>query len=129
MGVSEAIREAEALLPGVPVEEGQDPRWQAIIVVGEFAESHPAAVWGFIRHWGRHPQEDLRDAVATCLLEHLLEHHFAAYFPQVEQAALTDPLFENTFQRCWQFGQSKEAGNAERFEALRASLRRRKGPD
>src|SRR4051812_16582633 len=93
VGVVEAIREADALLPGVPADEGQDPRWQAIIAVGEFTESDPAAVWAFICRWGTHTQEDLRDAVATCLLEHLLEYHFAAYFPQVERLALADPRF------------------------------------
>src|SRR5258708_33406903 len=112
MGVVEAIREADALLPGEPVEEGQDPRWQAIIAVGEHIESEPEAVWSFIHRWGGHPQEDLRAAIATCLLERLLEDHFAAYFPQVQQAALADPLFGATVQSCWQFGRAKEPGNA-----------------
>jgi hypothetical protein len=116
--VAEAIREAEAILPGVPAEEGQDPRWQAIIAVGEFVESDPEAVWGFVRRWGGHPQEDLRDAIATCLLEHILEYHFAVYFPQVEQLALADPLFADTFRWCWQFGQAMEPANAKRFVAL-----------
>lgn len=122
MGVAEAIREADALLPGVPAGEGQDPRWQAIIAVGEFIESEPAAVWGFIRRWGGHPQEDLRDAVATCLLEHLLEHHFAAYFPRVEESALSNPLFADTFRRCWPFGQALEPANADRYTALAERL-------
>jgi hypothetical protein len=122
MGVREAIRKAEAMLPGEPVEQGEDPRWQAIIAVEEFIESEPEAVWRFIRRWGGHPQEDLRDAVATCLLEHLLEHHFTAYFPQVEELALGDALFGDTFLRCWQFGQSAEADHARRFQALRARL-------
>jgi hypothetical protein len=60
--------------------------------------------------------------VATCLLEHLLEHHFAAYFPQVEELARSDALFGDTFLRCWQFGQSAEVDNARRFQALRARL-------
>ena len=118
MDVAEAIHEAEALLPGVALEEGQDPRWQAIIAVGEFVESDPEAVWGFVRRWGGDLQEDLRDAIATCLLEHLLEYHFTVYFPQVEQLAHADPLFADTFRRCWQFGQSLEPGHAERFVAL-----------
>jgi hypothetical protein len=118
VGVAEAIREAEALLPGAPVENGRDPRWQAIIAVGAFIESDPEAVWEFVRRWGRNPQDDLRDAVATCLLEHLLEHHFGAYFPRVEELTRADPLFADTFRRCWQFGQALEPGNAERFVAL-----------
>lgn len=121
MNVLERIRQAEALLPGVPVEKG-DPRWQAIIRVGEYIESDPEPIWEFIRCWGSHPQEDLRNAIATCLLEHLLEYHFDVYFPQVEIAAPADPLFGDTFQRCWLFGQSKEPGNEERFRALQARL-------
>jgi hypothetical protein len=131
VGVAEAIREADALLPGVPVAEGQDARWQAIIAVGEYIESEPDAVWAFIRKWGGYPQEDLRDAVATCLLEHLLEYHFAAYFPQVAVLARADALFGDTFERCWPFGQALELGNAEQYAALSELLaaRRQAEPD
>lgn len=122
MGVREAIREADALLPGTPAEEGRDPRWQAIIAVGEYVESEPETVWGFIERWGGHPQEDLRDAIATCLLEHLLEHHFAAFFPRGEHAAFADPLFGDMFRRCWRFGQALEPPNAARFVALAGRL-------
>lgn len=74
MTVDQAIRDAELVLPGEPVAEGTDPRWQAIIAVGGFIDTAPEPVWSFIRRWGRSPDADLRDAVATCLLEHLLEH-------------------------------------------------------
>lgn len=122
MSAQEAICEAELLLPGEPKEEGIDPRWQAIIRVSEYLKSEPEPIWAFIRRWASHPQEDLRAAIATCLLEHLLEYHFAAYFPQVEQAALTDPLFADTFLKCWPFGESKEPSNVERFKALQKRL-------
>ena len=123
MGVIEAIRCAEALLPGEPVADGLDPRWQAIIAVGEYTQSEPAAVWSFIRRWGGQPQEDLRNAIATCLLEHLLEYHFEAYFPQVELAALADRHFADTFWRCWPLGLSERPANAVRFHLLRHRLR------
>jgi hypothetical protein len=122
MSVLEAIRDANALLPGEPVPEGLDPRWQAIIEVGEYIESEPAAVWSFIRRWGSHPQEDLRSAIARCLLEHLLEYHFGAYFRPVEQAALADPLFADTFLQCSQFGQSEAPANAVQWQSLRDRL-------
>lgn len=122
MDVAEAIHQADAILPGEPVDEGQDPRWQAIIAVGEFVQSEPEAVWSFIQRWGSHPQEDLRDAVATCLLEHLLEHHFTPYFAQVQRMALSDKVFADTFSRCWQFGQALEPGNAELHAILRAAV-------
>jgi hypothetical protein len=122
--VRQAIRDAEALLPGEPTEEGEDPRWQAIMAVGDHIESDPESVWSFILRWAGHPQEDLRSAIATCLLEHILEHHFSTYFPQVEQAALADALFADTFQRCWKFGEAEAPGNAERFDNLLRRLRK-----
>ena len=118
----EAIRRAETLLPGVPADTGIDARWQAIIAVGEHVEGEPEAVWEFVQAWGSNSQEDLRAAIATCLLEHLLEHHFAAIFPRVQQRALADPLFADTFLRCAQFGQAEEPSNAQRFQWLRRRL-------
>lgn len=118
MDVGDAIREAEAVLPGEESEAPRDPRWQAVIRVGAFVETEPEAVWEFTRRWGRYPDEDLRTAVATCLLEHLLEHHFRDYFTWVEELVLADPLFADTFGRCWAMGQAEEPGNAERFAAL-----------
>ncbi len=125
MGVHQAIHEADALLPGEPVEKGEDPRWQAILRVADYVEPEPEAVWEFIRRWGGHPQEDLRDAVAVCLLEDLLSYHFAAYFERVEELAMADPLFGDMFLRCWRLGQANEPANAERFESLRVWLRQR----
>jgi len=126
MSVHDAIRQAEALLPGKPAADDQpDPRWQAIIAIGEYVETDPQAVWAFVQTWGMHPQEDLRAAIGTCLLEHLLEYHFAAYFPQVERLSASDPLFADTFLGCSKFGQSQELGNAARFERLKNRLRKR----
>ena len=115
--VDQAIADAERLLPGVPAEEGvPDPRWQAIIEIGESIESDPEAVWRFVARWGRHEQEDLRMAVACCLLEHLLEHHFERLFPRVQALAREDPLFAGTFHSCAKFGRSKRPENAARWD-------------
>ena len=122
--VSDAIRDAEEILPGEPVpDEGNDPRWQAIIRVAEFAETDPEELWGFARRWGSSPDEDLRQAVASCLLEHLLEFHFTELFPRVAAAAREDPLFADTFLGCWDFGQTTEPQNLAQFQALKAELR------
>ena len=43
--VQQAIRDAEKLLPGVPAPDGEpDPRWQAIIKVGEYIETEPHVI-------------------------------------------------------------------------------------
>jgi hypothetical protein len=121
--VFDAIRAADQLLPGEPVEGGEDPRWQAILRVGDYIESEPDEVWSFIHRWGSHANRDLRAAVATCLLEHLLQYHFDAYFPRVEEVALADASFGDTFLRCWPIGQANQPANVERFNSLQVRLR------
>jgi hypothetical protein len=124
MTVHEAITAADAILPGQAAPEGEiDPRWQAIIVVGEFIEQEPQAVWSFIVRWGSSPDDDLRTAIATCLLEHLLEHHFDAFIARVEDLALADPLFGRMVAMCWKFGRCEEEKRSERFDRLLHSLK------
>lgn len=123
--VLEAIRHAETLLPGIPTEDedGPDPRWQAIIAVGEFIESEPETIWPFIERWGSSADEDLQDAIATCLLEHLLEYNFATYFPKVKSLAVANPFFGRTFCVCAKFGQTTEPKNSKRFTQLKQQLK------
>ena len=128
MTVNDAVAAADQLLPGQEAQEGEvDPRWQAIIAVGEFVETEPEAVWTFISKWGRSADRDLRTAVATCLLEHLLQHHFDDYIVRVERLAREDPLFARTVAACWKFGQSEEPGRAARLDRPVASIRGRTG--
>ena len=125
MNVHEAIEAAERVLPGEPAPEGeQDARWQAIIGVAEFIETAPDEVWAFVQRWGSHRNEDLRAAIATCLLEHLLDAHFDRLFPETEKLALQNPLFADTFMQCWKFGDVELPENEARFDALRTKLRR-----
>ena len=123
MQVDETIQRANGVLSGAPAADGEiDLRWQAIIEVGEFIESNPEEVWEFVVAWADHEQEDLRDAIATVLLEHLLEYHFDLIFPRVEVHAAASPLFADTFGRCWRFGQSALPQNAVKFDELQQRL-------
>jgi hypothetical protein len=119
MTVLQAIRRAERVLPGKVAPDGRlDPRWQAIIRVGDHIEQHPEEVWRFTRKWGAHANADLRTAVATCLLEHLLEHHFCRIFPLVSEAFRQSARFADTLSRCSAFGQAKRPQNLKRLRAL-----------
>ena len=101
ISVKRAIANAERILPGVPAVEGKrDRRWQAIICVGQFIQTHPEEVWTFTRKWAKHPQWDLRAAIACCLLEHLIEEHFDLLFPKVEAECRTSPRFASTYRIC-----------------------------
>jgi hypothetical protein len=84
-----------------------DCRWQALIVVGEYIETCPDTVWQIVCEHGISQDEDMRDGVATVLLEHLLEHHFDAYFPRLkERIEGGEVLLADTLARCWAFGQA-----------------------
>lgn len=122
-----SLARAEALLPGNPAPEGKvDPRWQAMLRVADFLETHPEEVWRFVQRWGKHAQADLRAAVATCLLEHLLEHHLELLFPRVRTAAVASRRFADTLLTCWAFGRAKLPGNFARLERLKQELWRRR---
>ena len=101
---------------------------RAIIAVADFIETEPEAVWSFARKWGAHPDDDLRMAISTCVLEHLLEHHFEVFISRVEEAARVDPLFASMVTNCWKLGQSEEPTRAARFDRLLTSLRETNEP-
>jgi len=123
VSVQDVIERANAILPGRAAPEGQrDWRWQCIIDLGEYVESNPEELWTFVKKWGSHPDEDLRAAIATCLLEHLLEHHFDFIFPRVEQQVSVDKRFGETFGMCAKCGQAELPDNALRFDALMAAV-------
>jgi hypothetical protein len=124
MTVTEAIHKAEAILPGTPAPDGQvDPRWQAIIAVAEFIEDEPEAVWSFAERWGQHSDEDLRTAIATCVLEHLLEHHFDLVFPRVARLARSYRQFARAVAMCSRFGETEHPANAAKLDELLRELR------
>jgi len=124
--VQEAISRAEAVLQDCAGPEAEnDPRWQALIQIADFIESDPLPVWSCIQTWGCSKDPDLRMAVATCLLEHLLEHHFDQFISQVEETAMRDTRFADTVTLCWKFGQAEEPTRVARLERLQTALRRR----
>jgi hypothetical protein len=128
MNVQEVIAQAEAILPGIAAPEGEtDPRWQAVIAVAEFIQSDPEAVWSFVLRWGCSEDDDLRMAIATCVLEHLLEHHFDRFISRVEDSARGNQFFASTVRSCCKFGQSEEPSQAARLDRLKASLDRLTG--
>ncbi len=119
MTSAEAIKKANDVLPGKAApEKHTDPRWQAIIAVGKFIEADPMPVLEFAEHWGQHPDPDLRAAIATCLVEHLLEHHFSLVFPRVKSLARANQLFGNTVSLCFKFGGTLEPQNSASFDQL-----------
>jgi hypothetical protein len=121
--VTDAIERANRILPGAAAPDGEiDPRWQAIIAVAEYLESDPEPVWEFVMQWGVYPDSDLQAGIATCILEHLLEHHFDLVFPRVAELARVNPNFANTVRFCWSFGQAEAPRSQRALKALLAEL-------
>jgi hypothetical protein len=118
---SRAIAKLERLLPGRPVYDARkgDPRWLLMLdIQDEFILSHPEEIWAFVLRWGKHPQTDLRDAVACCLLEHLLEHHFVLLFPRVCAASKKSRRFTDTLRRCYWLGLAALPQHAKTLDRL-----------
>jgi len=121
--VEEAIEAAERLLPGVASPHGtNDPRWQAIGKIADFIPQEPEAIWPFVLKWGSHKDDDVSAAIATVLLEHLLEYHFDLLFPRIETAAKSNLWFGKTTKLCWKFRQAKEPTRAARFDRLLSEI-------
>ena len=97
-------------------------RWQAAIALGEFAESSPERIWPLVLKHGSRRHADVRTAIATCVLEHVLEYHFDAYFPRVADAAMRSRWFRDTFSSCWRMGQAKQPRNVRRWKRLQKEL-------
>ncbi len=93
-------------------------RWQAAISLGELAESDPESVWTLVVRHGSRRHDDVRMAIATCVLEHLLEYHFDAFFPRVAATARSSQWFRDTFSSCYQLGQAELPRNAKRWRRL-----------
>jgi len=105
----------------------EDRVWQAAVRLGDFVEVAPNEVWSLVTKWGDSDNGEVRMALATCVLEHLLEYHFDRYFPLVEELALTNSRFADTFSSCWQFGESEVPENAARMDGLKDRIRKRHG--
>ena len=97
-------------------------RWQAAIALGELAESDPESAWGLVVSHGSRRLGDVRIAIATCVLEHLLERQFDAFFPRVAATARSSRWFRETFRSCWRMGQAELPRNAKRWQRLLREL-------
>jgi len=118
--LAEALARADAQLSAGPPPAGErDPRWPAVARLAAFIDDEPDAIWEFVARWGSDSDVQVRAAVATCLLEQLLDKHFARCFPLVESAVCRSRQFADTFLLCWPFGEASQEANLRRFDALK----------
>jgi len=99
----------------------ENTRWQAAIALAEHGhcEHAPEAIWPLVVKWGSSEDEDVRAAITTCVLEHILECHFEEYFEKSKETIESgNVLFLDTFRSCSKFGQTRLPENAARFDEL-----------
>ena len=110
-----AVIRAESMLAS----PDNDTRWQGAILLGEFCESAPEVIWPTVVQFGSSPDDDMRTAIATCVLEHILEHHFEPFFERSRQIVVAgNKPFTDCLRQCWRFGQAESPTNKERLDAL-----------
>jgi len=81
----------------------------ALFLAGEFIREHPRKAWPLIVKYASRQSWLMRQMVAACFLEHLLEFHFGEYFPKVERLVLGgDTRFLYTLACCYRLGEAKE---------------------
>lgn len=111
---------ADALIPS----RSQTIRWGTLSLLGDYCQSHPEALWPMVVKWGSVSSEDIRGGVACCILEHLLQYHFHAYFERAKVIILNgNKPFAYTLGICYKFGEAEEPENAAALDTFLASLR------
>ena len=123
-----ALDRLERLLPGRPAKgvNAVDSRWMAMLAIQDrFIVSHPEEIWVFVLRWAKHPMTDIRDAIACCLLEHLLEHHYDLLFPRIRAAAKRSTRFRDALRRCYWLGEAARPEHAKALDRLAGQKRPR----
>ena len=110
-----AVARAEAMLSSAD----NDTRWQGAILLGQFCETAPETIWPSVVRWGSSTDDDMRTAIATCVLEHVLEHHFDLFFDRSRAIiAAGNQAVADTLRQCWRFGQTELPANKTRLDEL-----------
>lgn len=103
--------------------QDEKARWDAAVAAGELISVRPRDVWQIVKKFGSSDNSDLRTAVATCILEHLFEHHFDDFFPLLEKEIESgNHLLGETFSQCWKFGQSELPQNSILWDELQSKI-------
>lgn len=96
-----------------------EKRWKIAVELTDLAMSDPEALWPLIVKYGSSEDEDVRDQIATCALEHLMEGHFCKFIERIEALCRIPNLnFLDTLKRCWVLGEAEKPENTKRLEKI-----------
>jgi hypothetical protein len=90
-------------------DKNNNVRWQALIVLGEYIPSgiRNDDIWNIIENFCD-TDEDMQNALATILLEHLLEYDYDSTCQKLQSVTSEKIDFiRNLISRCWSFSEYK----------------------
>ena len=112
------------LMPVNQIEAGlasssETERWAAAAAATEYVYAEPDKIWPLVVRFGSSDELDVRQAIASCVLEHILEHHFETFFPRLEgEIRGGNGNLRDTLKLSWKLGHSESAANSARWDAL-----------
>jgi hypothetical protein len=93
--------------------------WKAAADACEYVQKAPNLIWPLVVKAGSSEEEDLRMAMAACVLEHLLGEHFEEYFPKVKELINAgNRNLRSTLEFCSKMDQSEEERNSSQWDEL-----------
>jgi hypothetical protein len=98
---SEPIKSYFQLVKRLIEDSNNNCRWQSLIVIGEYLNEYPEDIFHIIIKYGSSKDEDMRTAIATILLEHLLEKNFRKHFNLYKKFSENDSYLLDTLSKCW----------------------------
>jgi|GEM_PF-3581586 len=93
--------------------------WKGAADLCNYVIDQPELIWDRVVKYGSRNNEELQQAIALCVLEHIFQFHFKEYFPKAKKILLSgNKRFWETFCQCGKFGQSEEKANSLQWDKL-----------
>jgi hypothetical protein len=94
--------------------------WSACAVLSYFVDRFPGQLFELIRAVVTGSSDDQRTALATCLLEHLLERNFDEIVKSIAEERNAQLRFDlaDVLSRCWPCGEAKRSAKWQKLETL-----------
>ena len=93
--------------------------WEIAGAMGDDALTRPNAIWDDVASALRYAEDDGITAIASCILEHVLENSFDEYIGRVEaEIASGNRNMLEALKRSWKFEQAKTSANSERWDRI-----------